>query len=47
VKGTGDASGVFDAKKKRPVNGATDVRVTSSQGGLRREVTQHVEWTVK
>ncbi len=47
VKGDAEATGEFDAKTKRPVKGECTVKLTSAQGGLRREVTQRIVWTVR
>ncbi len=47
VKGSGDASLEYDLKSGRPVRGATALRLTSAQGGLRREVTQVIEFEAR
>lgn len=47
VKGSGDASGEFDLKTKRSLKGQFSARLSSDQGGLKREITQKAEWTVK
>jgi hypothetical protein len=47
VKGEGDASLDYDVKSGRPLRGATSLRLTSAQGGLRREVSQVIEFEVK
>lgn len=47
VKGDGYASLEFDLKSGRPVKGAHTVKLTSQQGGLRREVSQTLEFEVR
>jgi hypothetical protein len=47
VKGDGFASLEYDVKKGRPVKGATAVKLVASQGGLKREVSQVVEFEVR
>lgn len=47
VKGEGDASFDYDVKAGRPLRGATSLKFTGSQGGLRREVTQVIEFEVR
>lgn len=47
VKGDGYASLEYDLKSGRPVKGATSVRLSTGQGGLKREVTQVIEFEVR
>ncbi len=47
VKGDGYASLEYDLKSGRPVKGASSARLTSAQGGLRREVNQVIEFEVR
>ena len=47
VKGEGDASLEYDLKSGRPVKGATSVRFSGSMGGLKRDVTQIIEFEVR
>jgi hypothetical protein len=47
VKGEGDASLDYDLKSGRPLRGATSVKVSFGQGGLKKEVTQVVEFEVR
>ncbi len=47
VKGDGYASLEYDVKAGRPVKGATSVRLSLGQGGLKREVSQVIEFEVR
>jgi hypothetical protein len=47
VKGDGYASLEYDVKGGRPVKGATSVKISTSQGGLKRDVTQTLEFEVR
>jgi hypothetical protein len=47
VKGDGFASMEYDVKRGRPVKGATSAKLTATQGGLKREVSQVVEFEVR
>lgn len=47
VKGDGYASLEYDLKAGRPMKGATSIRLTSLQGGLKRDVTQLIEFEVR
>ena len=47
VKGDGYASLEYDLKSGRPVKGATSAKISMTQGGLKREVTQVIEFEVR
>jgi hypothetical protein len=47
VKGEGFSSLEYDVKRGRPVKGATSAKLVASQGGLKREVSQVVEFEVR
>ena len=47
VKGDGFASMEYDVKRGRPVKGATSAKLIATQGGLKREVSQVVEFEVR
>jgi hypothetical protein len=47
VKGDGFASLTYDAKKGRPVKGASSAKLQLSQGGLKRDVSQVVEFEAR
>lgn len=47
VKGEGFASLTYDVKKGRPLKGASSAKLQLSQGGLRREISQVVEFEAR
>lgn len=47
VKGDGSAAMDYDLRSGRPVRGATSVKLSLAQGGLKREVTQVIEYEVR
>lgn len=47
VKGDGFASMTYDVKKGRPLKGATSVKVAVGQGGLKKEISQVVEFEMR
>jgi hypothetical protein len=47
VKGDGYASLEYDVKSGRPVKGASSVKLSLGQGGLKREVSQLIEFEVR
>jgi hypothetical protein len=47
VKGDGYASLDYDAKRGRPVKGASSAKILLSQGGLKKEITQVVEFEMR
>ncbi|HEX7899375.1 MAG TPA: hypothetical protein VF950_16535 [Planctomycetota bacterium] len=47
VKGDGYASLAYDSKKGRPVKGASSAKLVLSQGGLKREISQVVEFEMR
>lgn len=47
VKGDGFASLTYDAKKGRPVKGASSAKLQLSQGGLKKEISQVVEFEAR
>lgn len=47
VKGEGDASLEYDVKAGRPVKGATSLKLSATMGGLKREVTQVIEFEAR
>lgn len=47
VKGDGTAAMDYDLKSGRPLRGATSVRISFGMGGLKREVTQVIEYEVR
>jgi hypothetical protein len=47
VKGDGYASLTYDVKKGRPVKGASSAKLVLSQGGLKKEITQVVEFEMR
>ena len=47
VKGEGNASMEYDLKAGRPVKGATSLSLSATMGGLKRDVTQVIEFEVR
>jgi hypothetical protein len=47
VKGDGDASLEYDLRSGRPNRGATALKLTSQMGGLKRDVSQVIEFEVR
>lgn len=47
VKGEGDASLDYDVKSGRPIKGATALKLTATMGGLKREVSQVIEFEAR
>ncbi len=47
VKGSGTATSDFHTKKQRGGSGKATISLSSDQGGLKRAITQSLEWKVK
>lgn len=47
VKGEGHASMDYDLKAGRPLKGATSLKLSATMGGLKRDVTQVIEFEVR